>query len=316
MAKLLFLRGKLPLDFRPDRLQYDHISQCEDMWTVLCERLSRGFDKTELWYYGAGKNQKTRHITEKFTERWIELSDLPDFKPDVIFARGGFQEYLPVCDKFPDAYKIYYGAGIRYKPQEGKWDLVLVDSLAQQQQVPGSKLFVKPAADNIFRPVDTNIKYDVCFMANAPQAHLKRHKLAFESLAGTGISILHLGLVDGRLRKWAKNTNVTFGGWHRRPLLPEFISQCRIGLVCCTDYDSCPRVLPEYLACGLPVVATSNMHFWHDKYITKDTGLLCEDDQIRQSIEQLLSNPPATGDVLAYYNKYLSLDAASRRLIQ
>ena len=110
--RLLFLRGKLPLDFRPDRLEYNNIDGCEDMWTVLCERLSRKVDYTELWYYGNIKKKK--RVTEKFVERWIELSDIPDSNPDIIIARGGFQDYKPIIKKFPKAKKVYYGAGVRF----------------------------------------------------------------------------------------------------------------------------------------------------------------------------------------------------------
>lgn len=310
--KLLFLRGKLPLDFRPDRLPYNTIEECEDMWTVLAERISRKLDHVELWYHGAGNSTRKKSVTNKFRERWINISKLPNYQPDVILARGGMPEYPGICKKFPKAKKIYYGAGIRFKPQGGKWDLVLVDSEKQQKQIPGSKPFIKPAAD-LFRPVKVEKKYDVCFMANAPQAEIKQHKLAFDSLAETGISILHLGLVDGRLKKWARNTNVTFGGWCRRHKLPGKMSQCKIGLVCSTSYDSCPRVLPEYLACGLPVVALKEMNFWHEKYINDQTGILCSRNDIDAAVRLLLK---VKLNVRSYYQKNLSMDVAANMLLE
>jgi glycosyltransferase involved in cell wall biosynthesis len=309
---LLFLRGKLPLDFRPDRLEYDKIGQCEDMWTVLCERLSRSFDRTELWYYGAGKNVKKKSVTDKFVERWVNFSDLPDFVPDVIIARGGFKDYRVVCSRYPKAKKVYYGAGVRFKPEWGKWDLILVDSVKQQRKIPGSQLFIKPAADNLFKPFYGDKKYDVCFMANAPQAEIKQHKLAFDAIAITEISMLHLGLVDDKLKKWSKDSNVTFGGWHRRHKLPGLICQCRVGLVCSTPYDSCPRVLPEFLACGLPVVALGSMNFWHEMYVNDRTGLLVSESEIDIAIRTLLK---VSLDVRAYYDEFLSVGVAAERLV-
>ena len=307
--KLLFLRGKLPLDFRPDRLEYKTIDQCEDMWTVLCERLSRHTERTELWYYGAGDKNKKKHVTDKFVERWMNFDRLPGFQPDIVIARGGFPEYIPVCNKYPKAKKVYYGAGTRFKPSGGKWDLVLVDSKRQQRKVPGSKLFIKPAADNMFKPSGAAKKYDICFMANATQAEIKRHRLAFTAIKD--LSILHLGLVDKKIKKWAGN-NVTFGGWHRRHDLPGLISQCRIGLVCSTPYDSCPRVLPEYLACGLPVVATENMNFWHEKCINEHTGILANDDNLLESAKSLISK---NLDVSQYYKDNLSVDVSASRIM-
>jgi glycosyltransferase involved in cell wall biosynthesis len=309
---LLFLRGKLPLDFRPDRLEYDKIDQCEDMWTVLCERLSRSFDRTELWYYGAGKNVKKKCVTDKFIERWVNFSDLPSFVPDVIIARGGFKDYKVVCSRYPKARKVYYGAGVRFKPEWGKWDLVLVDSVKQQRKVSGSELFVKPAADNLFRPFYGDKKFDVCFMANGTQAEIKQHRLAFRSIAGVGVSMLHLGLVDDKLRAWAKGCDVTFGGWHRRYKLPGLIGQCRVGLVCSTPYDSCPRVLPEFLACGLPVVALDSMNFWHEMYVNDRTGVLCGEDGIGEAIRGLFR---VSLDPRAYYDECLSVKVAAERLV-
>jgi len=34
-----------------------------------------------------------------------------------------------------------------------------------------------------------------------------------------------------------------------------------------SEIDSCPRVIPELLACGLPIVVLDKARFWKDKYI-------------------------------------------------
>ena len=239
----------------------------------------------------------------------------PDFNPDVIMARGGFNEYLPVCEKFSSAKMIYYGAGIRFRPTGGKWDIVLVDSKKQQKKLPGSTLFVKPAADNIFFPREVEKAYDICFMANSSQADIKRHKLAFRAFKGSSLRVLHLGLSDDRIKAYADGSKVKFKGWHRRPKLPKLISQCRVGLVCSTSYDSCPRVLPELLACGLPVVATDNMNFWHEKYINERTGILCPDGEIKKSCKEILHNLDKY-DPRGYYDENISLDVSSKRLVE
>lgn len=307
MPNLLFLRGRLPIDFRPDRLEYNTINECEDMWTQLVERLSHHYDQTELWYHKSNA-KKSKQLTEKFTERWVtSLSN--QFKPDIIIARGGLLEYQEIFKLYPNAKKIYYGAGIRYKPQKGKWDLVLVDSKEQQRQVPGSQLFIKPAAE-LFKPARTKKKYDVCFMANATQSEIKQHKLAFKTIINTNITMLHIGLMNQQTE--VKNKNITYTGWHRREKLPELISQCKIGLVCSTSYDSCPRVLPEYLACGLPVVALKGMNFWHEKYINEQTGIICEPHQITDSINKLLKTKL---DVRRYYDDNLSINKSIEHLL-
>ena len=93
--------------------------------------------------------------------------------------------------------------------------------------------------------------------------------------------------------------------------LPKLVSSCRVGVCCSTNYDSCPRVIPEYLACGLPVVATSNINFWHSKYITEETGIVVPDNLLVCGIRQCLGK---NFDTRTYYDEYLSLSKSSSYL--
>jgi len=318
---IVFLRGSIPPDNEhPEKLEYSSIEECEDHWTQLFYEITKKLNAYGTIIYQGGKKRK--YINNFFEERWVK--SIPNFaskiKPDIIFARGGFPYYDPFIKFHKKAKKIYYGAGARYYPQTKfkNYDLFLVDSPYQKEQIikKGKNnvyLFIKPAA-RLFKPKNVKKQYDICFMANATQGDIKRHRLFLKSLSGSNLSILSLGNKDNKYINLAKDLglNITWGGWSLRKYLPKKISSCRIGVICCTNYDSCPRVIPEYLACNVPIIATDNMNFWHEKYITEETGILVDYKEILSGCNYLLNkdlNP------VNYYNNNLNLDCASDYLV-
>ena len=292
---IVFLRGSIPpKNEHPEKLLYDNIENCEDNWTQLFYYLAKKMNANgELLYQGGEKEIK---IDNNFTERWVNKLKKysPKIKPDLIISRGGFPFYDDFITKYPKAKKVYYGAGARFYPQTDftNYDLFLVDSQKQRHEIKAkgkrASLFIKPAAI-LFKPHNVKKEYDICFMANASQAVIKRHKLLLKSFSNTKYKILNLGNKDKSFIKLAKklNVDITWEGWDSRKNLPKKISKCKIGICCSTNYDSCPRVIPEYLACGLPVVATNNMNFWHEKYITKESGILVDENKLLYGVESI-----------------------------
>ena len=313
---IIFLRGAVPpANEHPEKLLYNTIDECEDMWTQLFYHTLCKLDaKGQLLYKGRHRKHKA---SGGFMEVWTPsfATYKPGFIPDVIICRGGFKYYDQFISRFPEAKKIYYGAGKRFYPSTAftGYDLFLVDSKQQLKQIRAkdkrAQLFIKPAA-TLFKPVAVEKEFDVCFAANAGQFRIKRHGLFLKSLSRSGLKVLHLGNNNKIFRKLAKEleVDITYGGWSLRGELPPKISRCKVGVCCSTNYDSCPRVIPEYLACGLPVVATSNMHFWHDKYINSATGVLSDSNSLSASIRKALVT---TFNVSDYYDRYLSMNAAS-----
>jgi len=316
---IVFLRGAVPpKDEHPEKLRYKNIEQCEDVWTQLFYYYLKYSGNTgELLYQGGCKVKK---VDESYTEKWVPSLKgyKPEAKPRMIICRGGFGYYDSFIERFPAAKKIYYGAGKRFYPTGfRKYDLILTDSPKQFSIIKGkgnipSALFIKPAA-KLFRPVPSEKIYDVCFMANASQVKIKRHDLLIRSLAGSGLKVLNLGNTDKKLIKLARDlgTDIEWGGWSLRRKLPERISQCRVGVCCSTSYDSCPRVIPEYLACGVPVVVTSNINFWAGQYINKDTGLIAGESEILDAIKMLIKMKPRPRQ---YYKNNLSVECAAKYL--
>jgi hypothetical protein len=211
-----------------------------------------------VWYWG---RRREHQYGPGLIERWIpdfKKSELPDYRPDVIFCRGGFPQYKHVLKRYPRTTTIYYGAGARFMP-DGKYDLVLVDDPQQQQLVldeyPYARvhLWEKPAAPH-FAHRDVNRVYDLCYIANGQQAKIKNIRWLYETLP-SHYKLLHLGYPS----KYVPPENVVQERVDRMQM-PSRVSLCRVGIVPYTTYDSAPRALIEMAACGLPVVAFESTH--------------------------------------------------------
>jgi glycosyltransferase involved in cell wall biosynthesis len=321
---IVFLRGAVPpKNEHPEKLLYDTIENCEDMWTQLFYFTLKELGATGELLYQNGDREFV--VDETFTERWVPgmKGYQPAVAPDVIIGRGGFAYYDGFVRRFPKAKKIYYGAGKRFFPPPKsfqKYDLFLVDSSRQLANLKNKKgvncdYILKPAA-LMFKPHDVEKKYDLCLMADSRQARRKRPHLMIKALQGTDVSVLHLGTSDKRLRKLAADmrVNVTWGGWSLRKDLAAKISQCRAGVCCSTTNDSCPRVIPEYLACDLPVLVTDSVHFWADKYVTPATGRVVPEIRLREGAAVVRADPRSRWKAREHYDAEIGLPVAAKRL--
>ena len=305
----LFLRGQVPQDRDPKEIVFDRIEDCDDMWTHLIFSMTREEDTTELWYWNGTREHK---FSENFTERWVQSfkTYTNDFKPDVIFCRGGFPEYHDVLNRFPDAFKIYYGAGSRYLPQPGfeDYDLILHDSPEQlkicKERYPHieSTLFIKPTIDHMFKPQDIYKEYDIVFPANGSQELIKGHQFVFSTVPEK-YKVLNLGN-NGSI--FNPPSNVIRKKVLRSQMASE-LQKAKIGIACCSgDIDSCPRVIPEMIACGIPIVVLHETRFWIDKYINNQTGVLATKEDFWDKVESVLENIKLF-DPNQYYKNELSL---------
>jgi hypothetical protein len=308
-VNFLMLRGQVPTDRNPQEIVFDTLKEVDDMWTLLFYNLmDPANDVGELWYWGGTREKQ---FTPHFIERWVPsfATYHTSFEPDVIFCRGGFQQYHAVLKQHPKAIKIYYGAGRRFLPQPGflEYDLILQDSTEQlklskfRHPEAESTLFIKPAADNIFYPMTADKKYDVCFPANGKQA-FKGHDFVYKTVP-KHLKVLNLG----NKSKVKVPNNVTS---YRvvRPKMRENIVQCKMGIVAVnSNIDSCPRVIPEMLACNLPIVVRSGTRFWVDKYIKSGvTGEEVGDNYFWNAVDYVLNHLDEYSPA-EYYRDNLSL---------
>lgn len=322
--KFLMLRGQVPQDRNPQEIVFDKIEDCDDMWTQLLFAMTYMKDRTELWYWGG---KRAHRFSENFTELWVpsfKTYESNFFAPDVIFCRGGFQEYHHVLKRFPNAIKIYYGAGKRFLPQSGfsDYDIILQDS-PQQLEISKAKfpnalstLYIKPAADNIFYPHEVEKKYDVCFPANGSQAALKGHKFVYDTVPAD-LKVLNLGNPS----KFKVPENIISYRVLRSEMAKN-ISMCKVGIVTVqSNVDSCPRVIPEMMACGLPIIVLDSVRLWKDKYIESvysskspnATGEWSNAQNFWATVEYVLKNLNLYRP-RKYYDDYLNLSKAAEFL--
>ena len=317
--KILFLRGAVPTDRDPNEIVFNKIEDVDDVWTQLIFAMTESEDQTELWYWGGNR---TKQFTGNFIERWIpSFSDnnLPNFEPDIIFCRGGFPEYDIILNKFENsyAYKIYYGAGKRYLPQTKftNYNLILQDSPEQlkecRKKFPNirSELFIKPAPDNIFYSREVKKEYDICFPANATQK-FKGHDFVYGTKPKE-LSLLNLGNSSASF-KFPENV-VSYRVLKSQ--MPDHICKCKMGIVVVDNqYDSCPRVIPEMIACGIPIVILDSVRFWKDKYIVSGiTGELATKNNFWEVVRKVLNNNDQYNP-LKYYSWNLSMRVAARHI--
>ena len=316
--KILLLRGKEPTDRDPSETYYKSIAECDDIYTLILHKMVEHSHehKAQIWYWGGRRiKEYAPNLTEIRVSRFSE--ETIHFIPDVIIARGGFAEYDTVLERYPHAFKIYYGAHAeRFYPSGFcDYNVILVDSNEQMELC--NKMFpdihcemmLKPAADNLIFPVNVPKEYDICFPANGKQMKYKGHEFVYLT-APKDLRILNLGNPP----KLHIPPNITNKRVQRKDIGREY-SKCKIGIVCCNKgLDSCPRVLPEMLACNLPVVCLDTFYFWKDKYINKYTGLVTSKDKFWDVVKEVLANTDSKFSPEEYYHKHLSINKAAEHL--
>jgi len=244
----LFLRGAWD-----DRTQKS-IDDDDDMWLQLFRELA-GDDNYYIWFKDNNKSLKS-HGDRIYSCTQQELTRNKHLlKPDVIFARGGFDYYLPILNAFPKAKKIRYGAGCRYMPEKSvKYDLCIVDTEEQRSDILSvfeSQFvlqWVKPAASHFRYMPEVKKEYDVCYIANGQQQHIKGVKWVYTT-APKDLKILHLGYPSS----YNVPENVTQIRVDRKDM-PLWINKCKVGIVpYWNSPDSEPRVIGEMANCQIKI---------------------------------------------------------------
>lgn len=309
--KFLFLRGQVPTDRDPRQIMSDSIDACDDMWTQLAFSMVGANDYGEIWYWGGHRTQK---FASNFVERWIPNLKVSrhDFGADLIMTRGGFSQFDIVLHRHPKAKSIYYGAGKRFFPQSKfkNYDIILVDSTEQQRVVaskfPKSKssVFVKPAADNIFYPEQVEKKYDVIFV---PNMYSSRKRCEF-FLGGVpdSMKVLVVGKID---KAKVLKSHIDYVGWIPRANLRPLYASAKVAVCPSSGGDSCPRVIPESLACNVPILISEDVNVWRKKYINEQTGRSSSIEGFFSELQDMVYNYQKF-DPYVYYEQNLSIGVA------
>lgn len=283
------------------------LDECTDMWTHLFAGVVNEEDYGSIFY----DSNKYRSILLKdnYREYWSNFKVVFGVDwvniPDIIIARGGFNYYKPVLKKFKKSKKVYYGANHGCIPKDGiKYDLILCDSEEQvnkcRKRGLNGQLFIKPAAPHFF-PRTVEKKYDVGFSAIWPKDKRKRVSWVHKT-APRDLKILQMG----HACKTPSNFSVKYIKHDR---MPRAISKCKVIIAPYTSEDSCPRIIPESLACDVPVVALDSCQFWHEKYCLDTESKTNFWRKVKKAI-----NWPYGNLIKTTYDKDLSLPVAANHL--
>lgn len=293
-TKMIFLRGEW------DSRTLDSIKSDDDMWLQLCRE---AYNNPNVGFMYDKRNRVL-----KFINGDVDISNTK-----ICFSRGGFPWQAEFIRKNKFKFIIRYGAGRRIFPEQNiKYDLILVDSGKQKRLIKEKnksypvELFIKPAAKH-FKYIDVEKKYDICFIAKDEQASFKGVRWVYNTVPKS-IKVLHIGS-NGM---YSPPRNVTCMRIDRIDM-PEYINMCKIGVVpYWNEIDSCPRIIPEMMACGVPVLCSDQVHYWRDKYQCTYTNVI----NFWGVAKNMLS--AYTGEsmlnTLKYYNNNLSIKKASQYL--
>jgi glycosyltransferase involved in cell wall biosynthesis len=276
----LMLRGEYPKDRKdPTEILYDSLERETDMYTHLWYRVLGQGDRGTVLYFGHDYHATYAPNFDVRFQRHLKDFGTPDV-PDVIFCRGALEEYRVLLERWPMALRVYYGAGKHFVPSNRAWDLVMVDSEAQQRKVRKGmglrvELFLKPAAPH-FRKLDCPKDYDICFVAVHPHDSRKRVEWVYDTVP-KDLRVLQIGDKTGRPPGNVKIVHA------EREDMPTLMNRCKVGIVPSTAQDSGPRVVPEFTACGLPVVASTDVHL-NPAYRVATADLHLFWDVVRQAL--------------------------------
>jgi glycosyltransferase involved in cell wall biosynthesis len=301
---LLFLRGKAD---RQKEIAYSSIGTCLDTWEQLAYAMTGPQDVTKVLYWGG--NRKV-YYSDNFSVLWLH-----DFRyyygmtPDTIIARGGFKEYATLMKQYPKALKVWYGANHGCIPNDGiKYDMVLCDSPSQVETCKkaglNGQLFIKPAPPS-FGPVDVPKKYDCLFSAIWPSDKRKNVGWVYKT-APKELKILQVG--NSAKGKIPGNITIKYV---KKSKMAKAISKCKVVIAPYKSDDSCPRIIPEALACGVPVVALKDVNIWRDKYEIATVPKADFWPWVKTFVRNYKELSP---DILKYYKENLSLEVAGKHL--
>jgi len=317
MRRWLFLRSAQPGLARP--ITPDPTLDLEsDMWCALFrEIVKQDGGQGQIWKLGDTYTAGDGDLTIR---RRPEFPDDRGF--DVIFARGGYDQYHKIIRDIPEAAVVYYGAGKRWLPTDGiQYDVVLTDSPLQAERAkmrhPTSivRVFHKPAAP-IYKPVACEKIFDVVFVCRNPRPFKGAEWLA--KRLPMDAKVLRIGPRDEWFSRADREEwlDVSWTGPLEPQYIPAWACQAHFGVVCDDgERDSGPRILPELLAMDIPVLLRDTVRCEHAAHITLQTGEIVNDVSLADALQDGLAHYGYV-EALRHYEQNLSLPKAAESVIR
>ena len=269
------------------------------------------FDEVVIWRLQPKQHQEDIIFNlpnnKKYIQKWVKnFQEVFSYsKPDISFFRGGFPEYDHITKQNPEFFgtKLYLGAGRRITSQYGGvYDFILIEDERDSNNNHNCLPFFKTANPKIFRNLDLEKKYDICWPCNFSQIRYKGQEFFISSISKSSflksLKIIHMGNKPEEGKKLCKRYNVKnidFIGWVDRYELNRILNQSKFGIVTSNNVDGCPRISSEILMSGTPLLIREQTRLlnYYEKGVIR-----FEDNNITERIE---------GAFKKYYNLRESL---------
>lgn len=269
----LFRSNLRPLEYYHEILKLEDFKQhCHDFWLLqgIWFLEKDQFDEVIIWRLKPNNypmkdivfNINGKLFIQKFVNNFDEVFKQP--KAHTTMFRGGFPEYDEVTKKKPKHFgnKLYVGAGRRIYPQYGGvYDKILVEDESDLNPTMGTYPFYKTANQRIFKPLDREKKYDLCWVCNFKQITQKGQEWFIRTISKDpflkSLKIVHVGNqpnTGGKLCNQYGVRNIKFIGQVDRPTLNEIINTSKFGIVTSNKKDGCPRIITEIMCAGVPLL--------------------------------------------------------------
>ena len=219
---------------------------------------------------------------------------------DVLFIRGDKKVYLPIVRK---SYKkverlLFYGASGKAIPRHGlRFHGILVDNTSQTPIIhnyyPGVYVgaFLKTAIPETFFPMPKEKKeFDVC-MVGAMRHHRKNLIGMKEAIAALpDVKFVICGTTDNAKIEslGAGLGQITCKGFITQEELNKVINRSRLAVIPSNESDASPRIILEYAAAGIPILANSEM-CGADKFVLPEAGRIAHLSEFARIIPEMLA---------------------------
>jgi len=292
-----------------------------DMYTrLMAEMLDSGQAcHGEVWILGDRE--------EELTFRRVKVRLHPDYKTvehpptDVLFVRGDHWCYVPLLRKSLARRFLFYPASGRGIPRRWRhFHGILMDDKLQEPILrkfyPGAYLgvFLKTAVPEIFHPLPEEKKiYDVCLVGDLVTARKNLNSIAQAVTALPQVKFVICGKnIDPHLQRrlGARSGQFTCLGFIPRTELNKVYNRSKLGVLTSNKSDASPRVILEFMAAGLPILANEQIS-GIDKFLLPHAGRTAATSDFVTLIPRMLNASHQYNPYEVFMNNFSPAQAAA-----
>jgi glycosyltransferase involved in cell wall biosynthesis len=270
----------------------------------------------ESWQFWDRPSREFRH-EGKFPTRIFQADEAgrsTDFarhiaeagEPDLLWVEGRHYplHLARLLDLCPRSFKILETQNWRPWSVEGieRYDFCIVDEESQARKV--KKLFPNVRCgvwdklidyESSYYPIQCEKDFDLCYVAELNRR--KQPELLLQAAARLPerkLTCVFVGAdrkgMQAKLERLAADLNVTahFAGEVSREDVNAYINRSLIGVVC-AKRDAVPRILLEYMAADVPVLANAELRAG-TRYVGPRAGLIRSPEEFHLGIAEILDN--------------------------